>query len=145
MELELTIQQVSEATGLTAHTLRYYERAGLLPRVDRNGGGHRRYHPLAIDSLLFLTRLRSTGMPIHQVRRYAELAREGVHTIPERKALLEAHRETVLSHIAELNRNLAALDYKIGLYEQGWVPENGIDDPCLRELRRLCGATEEEE
>lgn len=114
---ELTIQQVAEGTGLTVHTLRYYERAGLLPPVARNGGGHRRYTPRDVDFLIFLTRLRMTGMPIHQVRRYAELALAGDHTAEERKAMLVSHREAVKRHIDGLHRNLDALDLKIGLYE----------------------------
>jgi DNA-binding transcriptional MerR regulator len=140
MERELTIQDVAEATGLTAHTLRYYERAGLLAPIPRNQGGHRRYRELDVDALLFLMRLRMTGMPIHQVRQYAALTREGAHTIDERRALLEAHRESVRQRILELGQNLAALDYKIGLYERGWTPQGGANDPCLRELRQLCAA-----
>ncbi len=145
MTEELTIHQVAEATGLTAHTLRYYERTGLLRPVRRNSGGHRRYQEMDVDGLLFLSRLRSTGMPIHQVREYAELAREGQDTVPKRKAMLESHRDAVLDQIAELKRNLAALDYKIGLYERGWVPTPGEDDPCMRELRKLCTTKEEKE
>lgn len=139
MERELTIAAVVEATGLTAHTLRYYERAGLLGPVDRNTGGHRRYHEMEVDFLLFLTRLRSTGMPIHQVREYAELARLGPSTIGARKALLERHRANVRARIAELEGNLALVDYKIGLYEQGWV-STGADDPCMAKMRELCNA-----
>ena len=119
MGVELTIQQVAERTGLTVHTLRYYERAGLLPRVGRNDGGHRRYTEEEVVFLVFLTRLRLTGMPIHQVRRYADLARQGPETSDARQRMLEAHREAVRRHIDVLNDNLRALDYKIGLYEAG--------------------------
>ena len=115
---ELTIQQVAEGTGLTVHTLRYYERAGLLPPVARNGGGHRRYTPRDVGLLVFLTRLRTTGMPIYQVRRYAELALDGDHTAAERQGMLIAHRDAVRAHIEELHRNLDALEHKIGLYER---------------------------
>jgi len=138
METTLTIQQVAEATGLTTHTLRYYERAGLLEGVGRNGGGHRRYTERDIDVLTFLQRLRMTGMPIHMVRHYAELARAGSDTIDERRQLLEDHRQAVLDEIALLQSNLAVLDYKIDLYKSGWTPGQG-SDPCLCELRRLCG------
>ena len=74
MTQEWTLREVSEQTGLSTHTLRYYERAGLLAPVARTDGGHRRYSERDIDSLLFLTKLRLTGMPIAGVRRYAELA-----------------------------------------------------------------------
>lgn len=144
---ELTIQQVAEGTGLTVHTIRYYERAGLLPPVARNGGGHRRYLPHDVDSLLFLTRLRTTGMPIHGVRRYAELVREGDQTMAARQRMLEAHREAVRAHMDELALNLRVLDFKIGLYESGRDrPEPG--DPAVEELKRLvaaCGTREENE
>lgn len=113
---ELTIQEVAERTGLTLHTLRYYERAGLLPRVGRNEGGHRRYTESEVSFLVFLTRLRTTGMPIHQVRHYADLVREGEHTVEARRKMLEAHRSAVRSQIDELNDNLSALDMKIEKY-----------------------------
>lgn len=115
----LTIQQVAEGTGLTVHTLRYYERAGLLPPVARNEGGHRRYTAEDVTFLVFLTRLRTTGMPIHQVRRYADLVRKGPDTSGERQRMLEDHRDAVRRHMDELNDNLRALDLKIGLYESG--------------------------
>ena len=112
----LTIQRVAEDTGLTAHTLRYYERAGLLPPVARNGGGHRRYTQDDVRFLVFLTRLRTTGMPIHQVRRYAELVREGPHTEGARRTMLEAHRDAVRRRMDELGENLRSLDAKIASY-----------------------------
>ena len=119
-EAELTIPQVVARTGLTAHTLRYYERAGLLEAVVRNGGGHRRYRERDVDALRFLVRLRLTGMPIHQVREYVRLAHAGEATVPARHDLLLAHRRAVLERMAELERNLAVLDYKIDLYAAGW-------------------------
>lgn len=137
MDGELSIQEVSAATGLTPHTLRYYEKAGLLERVERNGGGHRRYAQRDVDFLLFLSRLRKMGMPIHQVKRYAELSREGPSTIGQRGELLQAYRRQVCDHIAALEKNLQILDYKIRLYGQGWAPCDAAD-PCLEELRRLC-------
>jgi len=132
----LTIQQVAEATGLSVHTLRYYEKAGLLEPVARNEGGHRRYRNRDVDSLLFLTRLRLTGMPIHRVREYAELVRGGKETLPARLKLLQDHRIAIVAQMAELEKNLAAVDFKIGLYDQGWV-FTSEDDPCLAQLRGL--------
>ena len=118
----LTIQQVAEGTGLTVHTLRYYERAGLFPPIARNGGGHRRYTQSDVRFLVFLTRLRTTGMPIHRVRRYAELVREGDATLPARLRILEDHRDAVRLHMAGLVDNLEALEIKIALYADGNVP-----------------------
>lgn len=70
---ELTIQQVAEDTGISVHTLRYYEKAGLLAPISRSMGGHRRYQERDVQFLLFLARLRSTGMPIYKVKEYADL------------------------------------------------------------------------
>ena len=134
---EWTLREVSEQTGLSTHTLRYYERAGLLAPVARTDGGHRRYSERDIDSLLFLTKLRLTGMPIAGVRRYAELARQGESTIHARQQILLDHRAAMMEQRDEIERNLAAIDYKIALYERGWIPEP-FNDPALAELRQLC-------
>jgi DNA-binding transcriptional MerR regulator len=112
----LTISEVAQRTGLSGHTLRYYERAGLLLRVDRNGSGHRRYTPQDVDWVVMVTRLRATGMPIRRIRRYAELVRAGEGNEAARLALLQGHREEVVAKIDELQRNLELIDYKLDLY-----------------------------
>jgi DNA-binding transcriptional MerR regulator len=115
---ELTISDVAAATGLTNHTLRYYERAGLLLGVERNGSGHRRYSAQDVDWVVTVTRLRATGMPIRLIHRYAELVRDGDGNEAERLALLEAHRAEVVAKIDELQQNLELIDYKLGLYRK---------------------------
>ena len=82
-ERELSIAEAAEISGLSAHTLRYYERAGVLEPVGRNGSGHRRYRQADLELIRFLTRLRATGMPIREVRRYAELMQAGDATNAE--------------------------------------------------------------
>ena len=115
----LSISEAARVTGLSAHTLRYYERAGLmLDRVDRAESTHRRYSERDIDWVVLLTRMRKTGMPIRLVRRYAELVREGDGNEQERLALLEEHRRGVLAQLEEVASNLEAIDYKIGLYRE---------------------------
>ncbi len=114
----LTISDVAERTGLTNHTLRYYERAGLLNGVGRNGSGHRRYSAADVDWVVLVTRLRATGMPIRKIRRYAELVREGEGNEAERLELLEAHRAEVIAKIDELQHNLELVDYKLSLYRE---------------------------
>jgi DNA-binding transcriptional MerR regulator len=113
---ELTVAEAAREAGVTAHTLRYYDRAGLLARVERNGAGHRRFTAEDVDWVVMVTRLRATGMPIRAIRQYAELVREGEGNEAERLALLEAHRERVLEQLADVQRNLELVDYKIGLY-----------------------------
>ena len=115
----LSISEAARVTGLSAHTLRYYERAGLmLDRVDRAESTHRRYSERDIDWVVLLTRMRKTGMPIRLVRRYAELVREGDGNEQERLALLEEHRRGVLAQLEEVASNLEAIDYKIGVYRE---------------------------
>jgi len=109
----LTIEQVVERTGLSAHTLRYYERIGLLEPIGRAASGHRRYAAKDLAWLEFLTRLRATGMPIRQMQKFAALRRQGDTTIAERRALLEDHQQMVRIHIEELQRNLDAITRKI--------------------------------
>ena len=113
----LTIADAARRTGVSAHTLRYYERAGLVvTRVDRTSGGRRRYRQLDLDWIKICTKLRATGMPIKTIRRYADLVAAGRGNEPERLALLEEHRADVLARLAELQENLALIDRKIGVY-----------------------------
>jgi DNA-binding transcriptional MerR regulator len=115
----LTIAEVAARTGLTAHTLRYYERDGLMLReVERDGSGHRRYTAADLDWIVMLTRLRSTGMPVRDVRRYAELVRAGDGNERARLDLLRAHRQRVPAQLAEVQEHLGAIDHKIGLYTE---------------------------
>ncbi len=111
-----TISEVVAFTGLTAHTLRWYERIGLMPHVDRSHTGQRRYRNRDLDWLDFVTKLRLTGMPVADMVRYAQLVREGEDTYPQRRALLESTRRDVLNRIAELRDTLAVLDRKISFY-----------------------------
>lgn len=111
-----TISEVVALTGLTAHTLRWYERIGLMPHVDRSHTGQRRYRNRDLDWLDLVGKLRLTGMPVAGMVRYAELVREGESTYAERSALLEETRRDVLARIAELQDTLAVLDRKISIY-----------------------------
>lgn len=111
-----TISEVVAFTGLTAHTLRWYERIGLMPHIDRSHTGQRRYTNRDLDWLDLVGKLRLTGMPVADMVRYAELVREGDHTYAERFELLRTTREDVLARIEELRGTLAVLDRKISFY-----------------------------
>ncbi|MEU3885802.1 MerR family transcriptional regulator [Streptomyces sp. NPDC029041] len=111
-----TISEVVAFTGLTAHTLRWYERIGLMPHIDRSHTGQRRYTNRDLDWLDLVGKLRLTGMPVADMVRYAELVREGDHTYAERFELLKTTREDVLARIDELRGTLAVLDRKISFY-----------------------------
>lgn len=118
METELTIQQAAAKTGLSVHTLRYYERNGLLEPVNRAANGHRRYAAADLSRIEFLTRLRSTGMPIRQMQQFAKLMQDHPDAIRERQAILQEHQRNVERHIAELQQNLAVIQKKIRIYDQ---------------------------
>jgi DNA-binding transcriptional MerR regulator len=117
-EMTLTVSEAADRVGLTAYTLRWYEQEGLVSPVGRDSAGRRRYTTEDVDWLLLLTRLRRTGMPVRDMRRYAELARQGDHTLGARRQLFEGHRDRVLARMAELEQDLAVLNFKIEVYGQ---------------------------
>jgi DNA-binding transcriptional MerR regulator len=120
VDASFSISEAAERTGLSTHTLRYYERAGLmLGGVDRASSHHRRYSVGDITWLEFLTRLRSTAMPIARVREYVDLMREGDGTTLARLDLLIQHREAVVAQLDEMALSLAAIDFKIATYRKG--------------------------
>ena len=115
---KFTIQEASKVTGLSAHTLRYYERVGLIHPIAREENTRRCYSADDLGWIDFLTKLRATGMPIREMRRYAELQRQGEESLPERVEMLKALRDQVEEHIHELNENLKLVHYKIEVYGQ---------------------------
>lgn len=112
----LSIAQMAQHFGVSAHTLRYYERAGLLAPVHRDAGGRRQYAQRDVAWLAFLMRLRAMGVPIRDMRRYAQLRAAGNATLVERLDLLSEHRDAVAARLASLQDNLAALDNKLAWY-----------------------------
>ena len=113
----LSIAEAARRTGVSVHTLRYYERAGLVvTHVGRTTGGRRRYRHEDLVWINVCTRLRATGMPIKAVRCYAELVSAGPGNEKERLALMEAHRTDVLAKLDELQENLQLIDHKIDVY-----------------------------
>jgi DNA-binding transcriptional MerR regulator len=129
----LTIAEVARRTGLTPHTLRYYERDGLMLGVDRVSSGHRRYRESDLGWIELITKLRATGMPIREVRRYAELVRAGDGNEDERLALLRAHRERVRAQLDTMVAYLDAIDVKISYYagaiEACELPDSHLNSP----------------
>jgi DNA-binding transcriptional MerR regulator len=114
----VTIAEAARRTGLSVHTLRYYERAGLvITAVDRTHGGRRRYQREDIKWIVICTKLRATGMPIKTIRAYAELVAAGPGNEQERLALLEAHRAEVRARLAEIQEHLKLIDRKIDVYQ----------------------------
>jgi DNA-binding transcriptional MerR regulator len=112
-----SVGEVSARTGFSIDTLRYYERLGLIEPVERSVGGRRMYREEDVGWLDFVSCLRDTGMPIERMRQFAELCRDGEHTVPERVDLLAAHGRRVEAEIEALRTKLEAIRHKIGYYE----------------------------
>ena len=113
MTEQFTIGQVAEKTDLSLHTLRYYERIGLIERVRRADSNHRRYSLEDIVWLEFLKRLRATGMPISDMKQFAALRRKGDSSLAQRRQMLVNHHRRVAAQIAVLQDNLEAIQNKI--------------------------------
>lgn len=113
----MKIAEVSEQSGLSPDTLRYYERIGLLPPVNRNGGGIRDYSALDVRRVGFIKCMRGAGLPIEVLIEYFGLVLQGDETIEARKEILIAQREQLLARMAEMQQTLDLLNYKINVYE----------------------------
>ncbi|MBF6171018.1 MerR family transcriptional regulator [Nocardia blacklockiae] len=112
----MSIAEVADMLDLSAHSIRYYERAGLIS-VTRDARGHRVYDAEAQRRLVFITRMRLSGMPMRDLQHYIHLVEAGDDSIPERLDMLIEHRDTIRRRIRELNLSLAATEYKIATYQ----------------------------
>jgi DNA-binding transcriptional MerR regulator len=136
----MKIGKLAERSGLSTYTIRYYERIGLLPYADRDQSGQRDYDASILTWIEFLDRLKTTGMPIREMLRYAALRERGVGTEAERCALLEQHRERVRAHVADLQACLLVLDTKIAGYA-GMEERMKDYDASIPERRRKPAGT----
>lgn len=122
-----SIAEASAVTGVSIDTLRYYERAGVLPDIGRTDCGRRAYVEDDLGWIVFVRRLRSTGMSMRHIGEYTAMVRAGDGTIAQRRSMLEDHRTTVAAAIDELTVALRVLDNKIAHYE---AAERGVDIGC---------------
>lgn len=133
------IGRLARETGRSVHTIRWYERQGLMPGVTRDAGGRRVYTEQHISWLLFLDRLRFASMPVREMRRYASLVSQGKKTLRQRLELLEAHRERTCALIDRLQAALRLIERKQEYYtawlEDGHRPGN-FDVAATEERRR---------
>lgn len=118
MELLLLISDIAKKTGLSIHTLRYYEQIGLLKNIHRNQAGRRVYTRLDLDWLEWIKRLKSTGMPLEQMQEFAQLRLEGEQTLKPRQLLLIQHSQKLKQEIQRLKQELDVVDYKIEFYAE---------------------------
>jgi len=123
----MKIAEVRERYGLSADTLRYYERVGLIPRVTRNDGGIRDYNELDRRRVEFIKCMRSAGLPVEVLIEYVGLVQRGDKTIEARKEILKEQRELLLARMQEMQKTLDILDHKIEVYENAVLKkEKGI-------------------
>ncbi len=125
---ELEIGELAAETGISAHTLRYYEREKLMRHVPRDRNGRRIYGELHVRWVEMLKRLRAVGMPIARMRQYVALARTGAETLEERVLLLEEHKQELEGQMQELEEFSAILERKIRIHREG---KPGAD--CLKD------------
>jgi DNA-binding transcriptional MerR regulator len=114
----MRISKVSEQSGVSSDTLRYYERIGLLPPVNRNENGIRDYNELDVRRVEFVKCMRSAGLPIEVLIEYYGLVQQGDQTIEARKEILIAQREKLVAKMAEIQKTLDLVDHKINVYEK---------------------------
>ena len=124
----LSIKQAANVSNVSVHTLRYYERIGLLPPVSRDARGIRRYSERDLGAVNILLRLRDTGMSIQGMKQFASLLTLGDDGIPERLLLLEQHEKAVREKIRELELNLEAINTKMTIYRKQKTVQNIIPD-----------------
>ena len=115
--MDYSIGEFSEVTGLGIHTLRYYEHENLITPI-RNSSNRRRYSDKDISWIAFIKRLKATGMPIKEIKRYAALRAEGDATLSERMEMLIQHRQSLREQISQLQEHENKLDEKIAFYQQ---------------------------
>jgi DNA-binding transcriptional MerR regulator len=113
----MKIAEVSERYGISTDTLRYYERVGLIPHVNRNGSGIRDYNDLDIRRVEFIKCMRSAGLPIEVLIEYVDLVQRGDRTIAARKEILKEQRDLLVERIQEMQKTLDLLNHKIQVYE----------------------------
>jgi Predicted transcriptional regulators len=115
--MNFTINEVAAKFGLSAHTLRFYDKEGLLPFIARTKSGNRTFTEMDLDWVALICCLKDTGMPIKEIKQYSDWCKQGRGTIDERKKMLADHRGEVLKQIEELNKNLELIDKKLDWYE----------------------------
>ena len=128
----LPVQQAAAWLGVSPHTIRYYERLGLV-RVPRDAQGNRAYDEAAMRRLVFLIRMRVSGMTMTELRRYIDLVEQGPGTKPERLKVMQEHRARVRSKIAQLQFALDITDYKIATYGGNLGDEPTLDESTHKE------------
>ncbi|WP_152397587.1 MerR family transcriptional regulator [Paenibacillus cellulositrophicus] len=135
-EIVTSIKQAAELTGLTEDTIRYYEKIGLLPYADRKRNGHRVYSREQIQSIIFLTRLKATGMTLEEMKSYRELSSLDKDTVPLRLSILENHHHKIQNEISRLFEVQKIIEYKIDHYRKITQNPDLNDTNCTSTIKK---------
>ncbi|WP_408010072.1 MerR family transcriptional regulator [Pseudalkalibacillus sp. A8] len=130
--MNYTINKVANKFGLSVHTLRYYDKEGLMPFIERDKSGNRVFSETDLNWVAMVCCLKDTGMSIKAIKQYADWCTQGMQTIDERKMMLAAHRKQVLKQIDDLKKNLELIDSKIEIYENPELAQKlygGLEKP----------------
>lgn len=117
MSMTLSIQETADKLGVSSYTLRYYEKEEIIPTIERNASGHRVYKDEDLEWIQFVTCLKSTGMPISEIKRFVQLYQLGDASIADRKKLLIAHKNRLLARMSKMKEYLEKINWKIEHYE----------------------------
>jgi len=132
-----TIKEVAAKTGLSAYTLRFYDKKGLLPFVARDESGYRAFTDGDLNLLHTICCLKDTGMKIDDIRSYIEAVMAGPQTVDTRQALLTEHRQAVEDEIAKLQRNLEEVDYKLAMYSAPDATERVATEYNMAQMEKI--------
>lgn len=117
-KMSYSTKQVSDKFNVTMHTLRYYEKEGLLPKIKRDANGNREYSDVDLEWLCLIRCMRTTGMSIFYIKNYIDLCKLGKDTLIERRQIIVNQKEIIVDHIKELNGHLAVINKKLKHYDE---------------------------
>jgi DNA-binding transcriptional MerR regulator len=111
-----SINEVADICNLSPHTIRYYDKEGLLPFISRSKNGNRQSSETSLDLVKLICCLKNTGMPIKEIKQYIDLCMQGPETSKQRKQIMKVHRQNILKQFDDLKKNLNIIDLKIAFY-----------------------------
>ncbi|GAB6928240.1 MerR family transcriptional regulator [Paenibacillus sp. JCM 10914] len=136
-----TIKEASEKLNCPAHTIRFYDKEGLLPNIRRDDNGNRLFDKKDLDWIRLMTCFRATGMSIAGIREIVELAKQGEATIAQRRTILEAHQAEIVKKQQVLNEAFEAVSHKLEVYNN--TQSGNPEDRFLEHIEKLDGPTNE--